>query len=83
MSRSVKKTPIAGIAGISDKWYKRKENRRRRRKEKIVLAENPEDPFVGEKLFGDAWDSSKDGKFYFGDTSSDSRKKWYDKLIRK
>jgi hypothetical protein len=76
MSRSVRKTPIIGIAGDSDKSFKKAENKRKRAQVKVALnnaddLENVELP--DEKEYGDPWASNKDGKQYLG---WDTNPKW-------
>lgn len=69
MSRSRKKTPIAGITtAASDKAYKTAEHRRERRAGKVSVAagEDPEHP----KNFGNPWKGEKDGKTYLDQPNS-------------
>lgn len=64
MSRSHRKTSVAGITtAASDKEYKKLEHRRARRAVKATDLTENEPP--EEKFFGDTWKSCKDGKAYF------------------
>ena len=83
MARSKKKTPIAGIAGNSEKFDKRLLNRRLRRCDKKLLRNINEDiamslifPVKNEIL--DKWSMAKDGKIYYKKSN-----KYYNKIIRK
>jgi hypothetical protein len=64
MSRSRRKTPIMGITTAeSDKSFKVAEHRRERRAINAALGKTEDLPHT--KLFGDPWESSKDGKHVF------------------
>jgi len=65
MSRSRRKTPIRGNCGDSDKPFKRVEHRRERRAVKVALAASEDPPHP--KVFGNPWDSCKDGKYHMSD----------------
>lgn len=67
MSRSFKKTPIAGIAsGVSDKIYKVSEHRRERSTVKQMLKSEKWDLLPHPKQYGNPYDSVKDGKLWQG-----------------
>ena len=67
MSRSRKKTPIAGMTNAaSEKWEKRIANRRERRCVKEALAEDPlADVLPVRRELSDPWTMAKDGKKWF------------------
>lgn len=71
MSRSYKHTPIFGNTGCrSDKIYKRHENRRRRRAEKVIIHTQLDDAmFPHPKTYGNPWGGGKDGKHYWSDSA--------------
>lgn len=75
MSRSRRKTPICGwTTAHSEKWYKRKVNRKFRRKVKLFIIAGKElMPIVDE--VGDIYNFAKDGKQYLG---VDAMKKYPD-----
>lgn len=75
MARSHRKTPICGMtAADSDKSFKRAEHRRERRVlRQTDLSETDPAPT---KLFGNPWNSEKDGKQHFAQAH-------YPKLMRK
>jgi hypothetical protein len=64
MSRSKRKTPIAGMTNASsEKWDKRQANRRIRRRVKESLAADPcADVLPDRRELSDAWTMAKDGK---------------------
>jgi len=64
MSRSRKKTPIAGMTNASsEKWDKRVTNRRVRRCVKEALAANPlSDVLPVRRELSNPWTMAKDGK---------------------
>jgi hypothetical protein len=67
MSRSRRKTPIAGITTAeSDKAFKVAEHRRERRTVNAAL--NTAEDLPHTKLFGNPWASEKDGKRLFDPT---------------
>ena len=79
MSRSKKHTPVAGIAGDSDKQDKRLANRALRRSSKSQISAEPsiEDAVLPVlRDVSDVWSMSKDGKRRF-----DAEK--HPKLLRK
>lgn len=80
MSRSRRKTPISGVTTArSDKLFKRVEHRRERRAVRHVLDVTVDDVGIpGRKLFGDPWNSQKDGKLRI-----DVAKLWGVKMMRK
>ena len=64
MSRSTRKTPVAGINGVSsDKPFKKIEHRRARRA--IRVLDLTVDEPTPEKAFGNPWYSEKDSKLRF------------------
>lgn len=67
MSRSRKKTPIAGMTNASsEKWDKRVANRRVRRCVKEALAADPlRDVLPARRELSDPWAMAKDGKKWF------------------
>jgi len=66
MSRSKRKTPIHGLLANSDKYAKRKANRRLRAANKaIVRRDGVDSELLDLRAVSDAWCMSKDGKFYF------------------
>jgi len=65
MSRSVRKTSIGPLCNASNKIFRSIENKKKRRKEKVVLnkdIENLENSLPLEKEFGNEWKSPRDGK---------------------
>lgn len=70
VSRSRRKINFVGHAGKSDKWYKQKSHRKKRVAVRKSIAKDLDDPFVSEKLFGDEWSSSKDGKYMSDDVKT-------------
>lgn len=61
MSRSIKKTPIFGIATpVSDKPFKQSEHRRERRAARIALRLEKE--LQSRFEYGNPWNTPKDGK---------------------
>jgi hypothetical protein len=73
MSRSRRKTPITGITTAnSEKWWKRKSNRRWRRAVKMALRKGKE-ILPKRKETGDSSWGPKDGKVYLGTDVDD---KW-------
>tara|TARA_R110000824_G_scaffold33584_5_gene107602 strand:+ start:3929 stop:4147 length:219 start_codon:yes stop_codon:yes gene_type:complete len=72
MSRSIRKTPISGIAGTSDKEDKRLANRHHRRINKQLA----EDSYRALREVSNVWTMAKDGKRWF-----DSAR--YPELMRK
>lgn len=85
MSRSYRKTPIISHASDSEKEDKRHNNRRLRRKSKVLVNKQAE-IFPIMREVSNVWNMAKDGKGYFGDMKydidSDSRL-FYKKLMRK
>ena len=83
MSRSIKKTPIFGIAGNSDKKGKQEANRKFRRKEKSMIKWGKlfKLPMRVREVFN-AYSMPKDGKTYLGHWKFDKEKE-YEKIIRK
>lgn len=76
MSRSRKKNPFSGH-GDSEKWDKRKNNRRLRRKAKVALEQDKEIlPIM--KEVSNPWNMNKDGKSRLNKDSD-----WYEKEMRK
>ena len=75
MSRSRKKTPIAGITTVaSDKEWKRRANRRHRRIVNMVdsqAASGHEVVYPLLREVADVWDGEKDGKRYYGANNDD------------
>lgn len=61
MSRSKRKSPYMGLCADSEKWDKRKNNRRLRKKCKEALKNDKELPNM--KEISDIWTMNKDGKF--------------------
>ena len=65
MSRSHRKTPIAGVTTAeSDKFFKTTEHRRERRAVRVAIRAGEETP--PPKAFGDPWRGHKDGKIWHG-----------------
>lgn len=65
MSRSYKHTPVHGITGArSEKWDKRKANRKLRHRVKEVLVLAP-DVLPVLREVSNVWTMNKDGKFWF------------------
>jgi hypothetical protein len=63
MSRSRRKTPIAGVTSApSDKPFKQAEHSRERAAAKIALAKGNEP--ASKRAFGDPWNGEKDGKAF-------------------
>lgn len=61
MSRSRRKRPFTGITKAeSEKDYKAKENRAKRRATRVAVERGDDPP--GEKAFGNPWGGPKDGK---------------------
>lgn len=81
MSRSYKKTPIIGNAGISDKSYKQFINRRKRRSVRQKLQVGIFDG-LDQNIPYDSWDSNKDGKHCFIELKK-KNPKFYEELMRK
>jgi hypothetical protein len=93
MARSYKKYPIAGIAGKSEKWDKRRWHKKFRSHNKQILKQQlHHDYFVHENLkhvreLSNVWTMNKDGKWHnfigkkeFNTLSEDKKKaylKWY------
>ena len=76
MSRSRKKNPFSGH-GDREKWDKRKNNRRLRRKAKVALEQDKEIlPIM--KEVSNPWNMNKDGKSRLNKDSD-----WYEKEMRK
>lgn len=73
MSRSRRKTPIAGVSGVSEKYDKRKNNRKLRKKCKSFL-KNGNDLMPLIKEISDPWLMAKDGKMYIDKDSEYMRK---------
>lgn len=74
MSRSTRHTPCGGITTAeSEKWDKRKANRRFRRQTKEAVAADSEPPVVRET--SNVWCFAKDGKRFF-DADNEVDKKW-------
>lgn len=65
MSRSRRKTPVAGIAGTSDKADKQKASRKLRRIVKERLTTGRYDSLPRKREASDVWGFSKDGKMRF------------------
>jgi len=63
VSRSYRKTPICGLCADSEKWDKRKANRKFRRRVKISLATGRVLPEMREVTEVYTW--NKDGKIWF------------------
>ena len=61
MSRSIKKTPISGIAGSSDKEGKRLANRHHRR----INKQQADESYRALREVSDVWSMAKDGKRWF------------------
>lgn len=77
MSRSRKKHPFSGNGGDSEKFDKRKNNRRLRRKSKVALEQGKEIlPIMRE--VSNPWDMAKDGK-----SRLDKNSDWYKREMRK
>ena len=73
MSRSYRKTPMAGIASWNGiKWYKRYWNSRQRRRWKDMVAHGDFDN-IDSELPWNEWDTPRDGKFYDPEFFSDKR----------
>jgi len=66
MSRSRRKTPIAGVTtASSDKQFKKAEHSRERVTARIAVVRGDDPPH--RKSFGDPWKGDKDGKLYWPD----------------
>jgi hypothetical protein len=65
MSRSVKKTPIVGNCGGSEKYDKRIANRRLRRAVKTWVR-RPDGVIPGLRDVSNPWSMAKDGKHWVG-----------------
>ncbi len=66
MSRSRRKTPIAGVAtSDSEKDDKRKANRRERRVNRILLRTRGEEALKDRRAVSNVWSFAKDGKIRF------------------
>jgi len=77
MSRSRKNRPFSGHGGDSEKFDKRKNNRRLRRKSKVALEQDKEIlPIM--KEVSDPWNMNKDGKSRLNKDSD-----YYEKEMRK
>lgn len=73
MSRSRRKNPFRGIGGDSEKWDKRKNNRRLRRKCRQAIQEG-KDVLPTMKEVSDPWSMNKDGKMRIDKDDEDMRK---------
>lgn len=74
MSRSRRKTPILGNANAaSDKPFKADEHKRARSQAKQAIAQGKEPQDI--RLYGDPWESPKDGKRYRHDADAKDLRK--------
>jgi len=78
MTNSYRKTPIHPRASMSNSWYKRVFNKKRRTKIRELLAHGNYDLLQLYDPKYDWWSSPKDGKFYYG-----NNKEVYEKYNRK
>ena len=75
LTRSRKKTPIAGITRAeSEKDDKARAHRQERAHVRRLIESDP-DAIPDPKAFGDPWSAAKDGKHYFGDHAPKLRRK--------
>ena len=83
VSRSYQHTSICSWCSVkagTQKQFRSKENRAKRKKVKQILNSNSKSDLPNEKEYGNEWASPRDGKQWFGRLQD---KNYYKKLMRK
>jgi len=83
MSKSYRYTPItSNTTTRSNKLFKRYENRRARRKTKVLIITGAE-IFPIKHSYGNEWNSPRDGKMYIGNLKNTNSRTFYLQEMRK